>query len=55
MLSGGQILAGFANQIWHLYLTQGVLFGFGLGFVSMRSSVTGTELNQLMRAVDHGL
>lgn len=34
MLAGGQILAGFAKKIWQLFLTQGVLFGFGLGFVS---------------------
>ncbi|CAO3631942.1 unnamed protein product [Cunninghamella blakesleeana] len=25
----GLILAGFSTQIWHLYLTQGVLFGIG--------------------------
>ncbi|KAF9949416.1 hypothetical protein BGZ65_007345 [Modicella reniformis] len=27
------ILASFANQIWHLYLTQGVLFGVGASLV----------------------
>ncbi|CAO3597811.1 unnamed protein product [Absidia cylindrospora] len=25
----GLILAGFASEIWHLYLTQGILFGLG--------------------------
>ena len=38
MLAGGQILAGFARSIWHLYLTQGVLFGFGLGFIMVSST-----------------
>ncbi|KAK2590489.1 hypothetical protein QQS21_011822 [Conoideocrella luteorostrata] len=27
------ICASFANKIWHLFLTQGVLFGFGMGFL----------------------
>ncbi|KAF9956680.1 hypothetical protein BGZ72_002566 [Mortierella alpina] len=27
------ILASFANQVWHLYLTQGVLFGIGASLV----------------------
>ncbi|KAK5992519.1 putative transporter MCH2 [Cladobotryum mycophilum] len=27
------ICASFASQIWHLFLTQGVLFGFGMGFL----------------------
>lgn len=35
MLAGGQIAAGFATKMWHLFLTQGVLFGLGLGFVSL--------------------
>jgi MFS family permease len=30
-----QILAGFSKRIWHLYLTQGLLFGMGLGLVSI--------------------
>ncbi|KAI9030103.1 major facilitator superfamily domain-containing protein [Phycomyces nitens] len=27
------ILASFAQQVWHVFLTQGVLFGFGASFV----------------------
>ncbi|KAI9247981.1 major facilitator superfamily domain-containing protein [Phascolomyces articulosus] len=27
------ILASFAKQVWHLFLTQGLLFGFGASFV----------------------
>ncbi|KAI9338857.1 major facilitator superfamily domain-containing protein [Pilaira anomala] len=29
----GLILAGFSTEIWHLYLTQGVMFGFGASCV----------------------
>lgn len=27
------VLASFATQIWHLFLTQGILFGIGMGFL----------------------
>lgn len=40
MLAGGQILAGFSKHIWHLFLTQGVLFGLGLGFVGDDSIIS---------------
>ncbi|CAO3668307.1 unnamed protein product [Rhizopus stolonifer] len=29
------ILASFATQVWHVFLTQGVLFGIGASFVSL--------------------
>ncbi|KAL1935842.1 hypothetical protein VTP01DRAFT_4982 [Rhizomucor pusillus] len=29
LLSMGLIFAGFSTQVWHLYLTQGILFGLG--------------------------
>ncbi|KAI8379137.1 major facilitator superfamily domain-containing protein [Radiomyces spectabilis] len=35
MMSLGLILAGFSYEIWHLYLTQGVLFGCGASLVYM--------------------
>ncbi|KAI9269223.1 major facilitator superfamily domain-containing protein [Phascolomyces articulosus] len=31
----GLMLAGFSTEIWHLYLTQGLLFGFGCSFLYM--------------------
>ena len=31
LFSGGFIAASFASQIWHLYLTQGLLVGLGIG------------------------
>ncbi|KAI8143612.1 major facilitator superfamily domain-containing protein [Fennellomyces sp. T-0311] len=31
----GIILSGFSTAVWHLYLTQGLLFGFGASFLYM--------------------
>ncbi|KAI9495835.1 major facilitator superfamily domain-containing protein [Zychaea mexicana] len=31
----GMILSGFSTEVWHLYLTQGLLFGFGASFLYM--------------------
>lgn len=36
--TAGFIAASFANQIWHLYLSQGVLLGLGLGFIFVPST-----------------
>ena len=38
MLVAGQVLAGFAVELWQLFLTQGVLFGFGLGFIMVSTN-----------------
>ncbi|GAN06861.1 MFS transporter protein [Mucor ambiguus] len=35
LLSLGLILAGFSTEVWHLYLSQGVLFGIGSSLVYM--------------------
>ncbi|KAI7180296.1 hypothetical protein D0868_10730 [Hortaea werneckii] len=37
MLSGGFIAASFASRIWHLYLSQGVLIGMGIGAIFIPS------------------
>jgi len=37
LLSGGFIAASFAHHTWHLYLTQGVLVGLGIGFMYLPS------------------
>ncbi|KAG4419150.1 hypothetical protein IFR04_007746 [Cadophora malorum] len=34
----GFICASYATQIWHLYLTQGLLLGLGLGFIFVPST-----------------
>lgn len=33
METGALIAASFSKQIWHLFLTQGVFFGIGMGFL----------------------
>ncbi|CAG9988418.1 unnamed protein product [Clonostachys byssicola] len=35
--SASLIAASFATQIWHLFLTQGILFGLGMGFMFVAS------------------
>lgn len=35
----GLILASFATQLWHIYLSQGILYGIGAG-LAFSSSVT---------------
>lgn len=37
LLAAGYISASFAHEIWQLYLSQGVLVGFGVGLVSIPS------------------
>lgn len=34
---GGLVAASFAKRIWHLFLTQGLLFGVGMGFLFQSS------------------
>lgn len=36
-LTGGLVAASFASSIWHLYMTQGVLVGLGVGFLFIPS------------------
>lgn len=35
LCSAALILASFAQQVWHVFLTQGVMFGLGASFVSL--------------------
>lgn len=35
LCSAALILASFATQVWHIFLTQGVMFGLGASFVSL--------------------
>ena len=35
LMALGVILTGFSYEIWHIYLSQGVLYGFGCAFVYM--------------------
>ena len=38
VLTASLVGASFATQVWHLYLSQGVCFGWGLGFLYVGSS-----------------
>ena len=37
VLSGGFLAASFANKVWQLYLSQGVMIGFGVGLLYIPS------------------
>ncbi|KAG2226892.1 hypothetical protein INT45_010171 [Circinella minor] len=41
----GLMLASFTTEVWHLYLTQGVLFGFGCSFLYMSVSSVIPQCN----------
>ena len=51
----GQILAGFSHKIWHLFLTQGVLFGWGLGLVFVPILPLLSQWFKLKRSLANGL
>jgi len=37
LVSGGLLVASYATELWHLYLTQGVVVGFGYAFIMLPS------------------
>lgn len=41
----GQVLAGLSTKIWELFLTQGLLFGIGMGLVSAKRLLANNTLN----------
>lgn len=53
--SGGFIAASFATKIWHLFLTQGVLFGVGLGFLFTSSVGIVSQWFDKKRSVANGI
>ncbi|KAK3714804.1 hypothetical protein LTR37_007539 [Vermiconidia calcicola] len=38
LVSLSMLMASFASQVWHLFLSQGVCFGFGMGFLYITAS-----------------
>ena len=46
----GLMLASFTTEIWHLYLTQGVLFGFGCSFLYMVRRNCGKKIHLFLRS-----
>ncbi|KAF9583926.1 hypothetical protein BGW38_008100, partial [Lunasporangiospora selenospora] len=55
MASLGLIIASFATQLWHLYLTQGFLFGFGGGIVFFSSISVTAQYFEKRRGLANGL
>ncbi|KAI1316303.1 hypothetical protein EDD11_010146 [Mortierella claussenii] len=51
----GYILASFATQLWHLYLTQGFLFGVGGGMVFFSSISVTAQYFEKRRGLANGI
>ena len=55
LLATGYISASFAHQIWQLYLSQGVLVGFGIGFVTIPSIAILSQWFEKWRSLASGI
>ncbi|KAL2049725.1 hypothetical protein ABVK25_010066 [Lepraria finkii] len=55
LISAGFISASFAHEIWQLFLTQGVLVGFGVGFVAIPSIATVPQWFDKKRSLANGI
>jgi MFS family permease len=53
--TAGFITASFARRTWHLYLNQGVLVGFGVGFTYIPSIAILSEWFQRRRNLANGI
>ncbi|EPQ55772.1 MFS general substrate transporter [Gloeophyllum trabeum ATCC 11539] len=53
--SGALIAASFANRIWHLFLTQGILFGWGLGLTFTSSIGIPSQWFLKRRSITNGI
>ncbi|EMC97430.1 hypothetical protein BAUCODRAFT_121883 [Baudoinia panamericana UAMH 10762] len=51
----GYITAGFATRIWHLYLTQGILVGLGIGFIYIPSLPILSQWFDARRSLANGI
>ncbi|KAL3425750.1 major facilitator superfamily transporter [Phlyctema vagabunda] len=51
----GFITASFATRIWHLYLTQGLLVGFGVGFTYIPSIAILSQWFSRRRSLANGI
>ncbi|CAO3669684.1 hypothetical protein G6F70_004706 [Rhizopus microsporus] len=51
----GLILASFATELWHVYLSQGILYGFGSAFVFSPSVTLPSQWFTKRRALATGL
>lgn len=55
LVVGGQIAAAFATKIWHLFLSQGVAFGIGMGFIMVSSTPITAQWFDKKRALALGM
>ena len=55
MLGGAFIAASYASEIWHLYLTQGVLVGMGIGFLYVPSLPVLSQWFSTRRSLANGI
>ncbi|KAI9249255.1 major facilitator superfamily domain-containing protein [Phascolomyces articulosus] len=55
MMVLGLELAGFTTQIWHLYLTQGLLFGIGAAFLYVTSLSVPSQWFYRRRGLSFGI
>jgi len=53
--AGAMIAASFANRIWHLFLTQGILFGWGLGLTFTSSIGIPSQWFLKRRSITNGI
>ncbi|KAG2220100.1 hypothetical protein INT45_005861 [Circinella minor] len=51
----GLIIAGFSNQFWHLYLTQGILFGTGVSLMYVTIMAVAPQYFDKRRGLALGL
>ncbi|KAJ5138405.1 major facilitator superfamily domain-containing protein [Penicillium bovifimosum] len=54
-LAAGYVCASFAKQIWHLYLSQGILVGFGVGFIYVPSIPILSQWFDKRRSLANGI
>ena len=55
VLSAGFIAASFATKTWHLYITQGVMVGIGVGFIYIPSIAILPQWFQKRRSLVNGI
>lgn len=55
LVSASLAASSFATQIWHLFLTQGACFGYGMGFLYITSSTTVPQWFSTKRSLAIGL
>ncbi|KAJ5779689.1 major facilitator superfamily domain-containing protein [Penicillium paradoxum] len=55
LLAAGYISASFSERIWHLYLSQGILIGFGVGFIYVPSIAILSQWFDKRRSLANGI